>query len=294
MATTLSTIRTRLAYRLGEDSAPTDANEVARRDSFINEGQRKVYSEAYWWFLKTIHSTSGVNGQEIYTLDSSFRDMIELRLNRKVCEVLDESDALSTYNYPPLSYQYNSVTQRFYIYGENELHLLPAATSTPSTLTVSSLTQTGGIATATTSTAHGLEANDYVVIAGANQSGYNGTVRVLTVPTTVTFTYSVDSSTVSPATGTISALWNNIVYRHWTYGSSLTSATDTTLIPDQFVDILVAYAYGRYGYVDDSRANSGDGFEEYNNILKDLHAENNRRQFFAKNTPPRSHENYAE
>ena len=37
MATTLGDLRTRLAYRLAEDSAPSDTNEVARRDSFFNE-----------------------------------------------------------------------------------------------------------------------------------------------------------------------------------------------------------------------------------------------------------------
>lgn len=294
MATTLGDLRTRLAYRLAEDSAPTDTNETARRDSFFNEAYRKIIGEGYWWFLKTVGSTSSTNGIEIYTLPSDFRDMVELRLNRKVCVPLSETDAFGTFNYPPTYYQYRSINQKFFVYGENELHILPVPTTTPSSLSVSSLTHSGGTATATTSSAHELQANDYVTIAGADQSEYNGTVRVLTVPSTTTFTFSVDSGATSPATGTITATWNNIVYRYWKYSSSLSGESDTIVIPDQWSDILVAYAYGRYGYLDDSRANANDGFEEYNMILKDLKAENNKRLFWNKQTPPMSPDYYQE
>lgn len=65
------------------------------------------------------------------------------------------------------------------------------------------IAQTGGTATAT-STAHGFDAGDYVVIAGADQAGYNGTVLVLTAATN-SFTYAVAAGTVSPATGTITS-----------------------------------------------------------------------------------------
>lgn len=293
MSTTLGDLRTRLAYRLAEDSAPTDTNEQARRDSFFNEAYRKILGEGYWWFLKTIGSTQGVAEQEIYTLASDFRDMIELRLDRKICVPLDETDATSTFNYPPTYYQYRSINQKFFVYGENELHLLPLPSTTPSTLSIT-LTQTGGTATATSSTAHNLKANDYILIAGADQTEYNGTVRVLTVPTSTTFTYSVDSGATSPATGTITGVWQNIVYRYWKYPTALTSSSSVVAIPDQWADILVAYAYGRYGYLDDSRASANDGFEEYNNILKDLRRENNKRMLWNKNTPPQSPDYYQE
>lgn len=285
MSTTLSDLQTRLAYRLGEDSAPTDTNEVARRLSFINEAYRKVLSEGYFWFLKTIGSQSSVANQEIYTLPSGYRDMVELRLNRKIVVPIPEEDALGTYNYPPLYYQYRSISKKYYVYGDQELHLLPVPDTTPSTLTVSSITRSSTTGTITTSTAHGLEVGDYILIAGADQSGYNGTFRIQTVPSTTTFTITVSSSTTTPATGTITAVWQNIVYRYWSYYTALASDSDTILIPDQFSDVLVAYAYGRYGYIDDTRANSVDGFEEYNNILKDIISENNRRELWGKQQP---------
>lgn len=68
---------------------------------------------------------------------------------------------------------------------------------------VSTLTQSNGIATAT-STSHGFSDGDQVTIAGANQAGYNLTINVTRVDAN-TFTYPVDSGTVSPATGTITA-----------------------------------------------------------------------------------------
>lgn len=74
-----------------------------------------------------------------------------------------------------------------------------------SPLTVSSLTQSSGVATAVTSTAHGLSDGDPVTILGANQSGYNMVLTPVNVVDTTTFTYLVASATVSPATGTITA-----------------------------------------------------------------------------------------
>lgn len=70
-------------------------------------------------------------------------------------------------------------------------------------VSVSSITQDSGTATVTTSSAHGFEVNEWVYIEGANESGYNGIVKVDTVPSTTTFTYEVASGTSSPATGTI-------------------------------------------------------------------------------------------
>jgi hypothetical protein len=70
--------------------------------------------------------------------------------------------------------------------------------------TLSVLSSTGGVATATTPLAHGYATGDTVVIAGATQTQYNGTV-IITVTGTSTFTYPVSGSPTSPATGTITA-----------------------------------------------------------------------------------------
>ena len=86
-----------------------------------------------------------------------------------------------------------------------EIKTQSAETITANSLTVTSLTQTSGIATATFATEHELAPGIETTIAGANETEYNVTVTILTVPTSTTFTYSVDSGASSPATGTITA-----------------------------------------------------------------------------------------
>lgn len=78
----------------------------------------------------------------------------------------------------------------------------------------SSLTQSGGTATFTASKPHGLSSNDLVYIKGADQSEYNGRHQV-TVTGDTTFTFTVDSSAITPATGTIVAYFALEGVRHY-------------------------------------------------------------------------------
>ena len=69
--------------------------------------------------------------------------------------------------------------------------------------TLTTVTSSGTTATATLA-AHGYSDGQVVLIAGANQSGYNGTFVIRRVSASV-FTYTVASGLVTPATGTITA-----------------------------------------------------------------------------------------
>jgi len=69
------------------------------------------------------------------------------------------------------------------------------------TLSVSTITEDSGTATATTSTSHPLTTGDTVTISGADQSAYNASF-VVTVTGSTTFTFSVASGT-GTASGTI-------------------------------------------------------------------------------------------
>lgn len=73
-------------------------------------------------------------------------------------------------------------------------------------LSVSSITRSGGTATVTTASAHGFVVGLDVVISGANQSEYNGRVQVTALVGTTGFRFAVDSGAVTPATGTMSVL----------------------------------------------------------------------------------------
>lgn len=71
-------------------------------------------------------------------------------------------------------------------------------------VSVTSITLSGGVATVTTSTAHGLLDGDPVNISGADQSNYNGIFHATFVSATI-FTIPVTAGTITPATGTILA-----------------------------------------------------------------------------------------
>lgn len=66
---------------------------------------------------------------------------------------------------------------------------------------VTTLTQASGTATLTSTSPHGLATNDYVVIRGANNEGYNRQAQI-TVTGASTFTYTVPTAEPSPAGGT--------------------------------------------------------------------------------------------
>lgn len=77
-------------------------------------------------------------------------------------------------------------------------------------LEVDTLTSSGGVATLTTTGAHGLTTGDTVFVRGAGDSEYNGEV-VVTVTGATTFTYTVTGTPAATATGLVrvraSLLW---------------------------------------------------------------------------------------
>lgn len=87
---------------------------------------------------------------------------------------------------------------------------------------VSSITQTGGTATATVADTSSLVTGNYVWIQGAGVEAYNGTKQI-TVTGGTTFTFAIDSGTASPAGGTITATF--VVINGTTDGSGNISGT---------------------------------------------------------------------
>lgn len=72
--------------------------------------------------------------------------------------------------------------------------------------TVSSITRSGTTATATTSQSHGYVPDQKVIISGATGTGagqYNGTFKVISVPSSTTFTYLIQFDPGANASGTL-------------------------------------------------------------------------------------------
>ncbi|HZZ27992.1 MAG TPA: hypothetical protein VFE46_08305, partial [Pirellulales bacterium] len=73
-------------------------------------------------------------------------------------------------------------------------------------VTITSLTQSGGTATATISSSTstgGMHIGDWISISGATPTGYDGNFQVTAIPSSTTFQFNVSSSLTSPATGTL-------------------------------------------------------------------------------------------
>lgn len=64
---------------------------------------------------------------------------------------------------------------------------------------IHSVVSSGTMATVTTQAPHGLAPGGNVFVAGAGVTGYDGSYRVVTVPTATTFTYTMVSSDLAPA-----------------------------------------------------------------------------------------------
>ncbi|HHL9121595.1 TPA: hypothetical protein ACQ8U7_002348 [Escherichia coli] len=90
----------------------------------------------------------------------------------------------------------------------NQVTTAAAAAFSGADIDTTAVTYSNGVATATTASAHGLTAGQYVKISGVDPAAYNGTVVVLTVPSTTTFTYAPASAPGGSATtqGTIGAV----------------------------------------------------------------------------------------
>lgn len=84
-------------------------------------------------------------------------------------------------------------------------------------VSVTSITRSGSVATATFPTAHGAAQGQTVTFAGASPSPFNGTFAIRSVPSPTALTYVFQGATGS-ATGTITALFES-------------TATDVTEIP---------------------------------------------------------------
>jgi hypothetical protein len=106
------------------------------------------------------------------------------------------------------------------------------ATYSPSPISVTSLTQASGTASATTASAHGYADGDPVLIAGAtatpSNESYNG-IFAVHVTGTNTFEYSVSSSLSTPAGGTITVAFNPVgVYSQQVVLDNINFATCNT------------------------------------------------------------------
>jgi uncharacterized phage protein gp47/JayE len=86
-----------------------------------------------------------------------------------------------------------------------EFKVLALATISDQSISVASITRSGGLATVTTDSEHNLASNVLVTISGANEAQFNVTDAEITVTGENTFTFELPDSGATVATGTILA-----------------------------------------------------------------------------------------
>lgn len=73
---------------------------------------------------------------------------------------------------------------------------------------------------------------------------------------------------------------NGIAMKYYQVPVELSTGTDTILIPDEYADILVAFALGRLKAIGSQRGSAADAYDEFNEIYKEMEVEQNN-YFFA-------------
>ncbi len=279
MSVTVNDVLSEVASRMGFNSIPTNLNEKNRWIAHCSDAQRSVIRKNFYWFTQDTKSLTTVDTVERYDLDDTFRQMIDVRINGVPVRPITQHQQAVSYNsyYTGIRPVTNSYGSSYYIFGEKELRIIPPASSVPVAQAVTSITRSGSLVTVTTTAEHGYTVDDFVTIAGADQTDYNGVFRLYSAPTSTTFTFVTTATPVTPATGTITVIENNIVYNFYKLPTRVSSLTDTLLIPELFMEAFVAYVKARIDLRDSERGSAGDGFDEFNELIEDLDVENNKR-----------------
>ena len=115
-------------------------------------------------------------------------------------------------------------------------------------VTASTLTYSGGIATFTTAAPHEIEDGQKVSVSGAVESGYNISGRIVIVLSSTVFVYATNGSPSSPATGTPLALSSlveegqvKIFFVRDNDASIIPSSTEIATTKDQILTIKPAH-----------------------------------------------------
>jgi hypothetical protein len=131
-----------------------------------------------------------------------------------------------------------------------------------------------------TLTNHGYGMNNWVTIAGAVETAYNGKFQITYVDAN-TFTYTALSTpSATPATGTITATKDNIDL--WCYQNpdlSSFSASSSIVVPDEFESMLASYAEFRYWSAAHKRGKAADADAEFREWLYRLNIRNERLKY---------------
>lgn len=273
MSVTVNDVLLNTYYRRGDRSVPSDSNELARGLSFVSDAYRDLLRRNNYWFAQKVEAFQTVDGKSIYSLPDDYKSMSEVRYND---DLVTRQSYKSSFNID-LQPAYLGYTGRWYYIYNNELHMTPEASETPTSHSITSISVSDTVATVTTSTEHGFQNDYYVEIVGCGQAELNGNKRVTSL-TTTTFSFVVVTGTTGE-TPTATATRNNLTFKYF-YDSSddFTDVSDVINIPVQYKGFISAYVFGRLAQMDGEKGDAQDGFNEANDIAKRMNINNMNRQ----------------
>jgi hypothetical protein len=282
MAYTTSDAQTELAYRLGESAAPTSVTELARRRSwFRNAISKAAGGDQLMWFLQEYSTDITITDTPSYSLPTSWRVFNQVKIDNYKYEQIEQEDVFERYELPlsPVKLDTIDLDRSFYVW-DNAMYILPVADA-PTALT-GTATASGTTATLTTTTAHGWAIGQHVKITGGTETKYNVTdATILTVPSTTSFTYTIATGAASPEAGPLSVYERNIQMWYWTYPTLPTTDAMSIVVPDEYLDLIVAYGEARFWSYAHKRGKAADAFSEFELRLLDMQKENTRKRFLA-------------
>lgn len=278
MAYLISDAQLRLANRLGENTAPSVTTEATKRRLWLTEAIQEILKKKPFWFTQKIWTDAAVANVPNFTLPTGCRKEFMIYVDGYKYEKISPED-LDEYRSSLTPVQMLSSSYKYAYYKiADDIYLLPTPSAAPTAESVTSITSSSTTCTVT-QTDHGWTTNDYVTIAGAEQTAYNGKFQI-TYLTDDTYQYTADSEpSATPATGTITATKDNIEI--WGYEDPTLPTADTSgiVVPDKYINAIVAYAEGRFWSSAHKRGKAADAFTEFESVIDDMLKEDFRRNF---------------
>ncbi len=280
MAKLISDAHLSLAYRLGESASPSTTSEKAKR---LNWFQKAVSiacgGDELMWFMQTHWYDVTIANRQYYTKPTLARTITQIKVDGYEYEFMPYDEVYRKYEVPssPVPILPAFLARSFYTEGSS-IYFIPIPSAAATSQTLTSVTSSGTACTATL-VDHGYLDGEYVTIAGAVQTAYNGTFRITYVSSSV-FTYTAASTpAATPATGTVTATKNNIIIKGYANPTAPTADASSIVVPDDYEDLLVSYAEARYWSAAQKRGKSADAFAEFEELLSRLKRDNFRHKY---------------
>ena len=280
MAKTITNALTDVAYRLGESSAPTATAEVNRRTAWAIDAVREIIKRRPFWFLQKIDTDATEAYVPNYDFPTDFRKEIQIYVDGyKYDKIRPEEIDLYRTALQPVQMLETNTKYRYYTLG-TQYFLITTPTAAPTA--VSCAIVSSGTTATVTQAAHGWGTNDYVTIAGANETEYNGKFQI-TKTGADTYTYTMDDDPDDTATGTLLATKDNIEIWYYYDPTLPTTGSDSIVIPDKYITAITAFVEARYWATAHKRGKAADAFAEFETVIDQMVREDTRRNFTTGN-----------